>query len=377
MPQKIFIAIFILLLPDMVFSQLNNDMLKYNYEIDEADSNTLWLGVRALGFNKNNEYFNKITDGYTLFGYQFSPYFSYRPGGHIKIDAGIYLQQDLGNKSISTIQPVFTIKYLEGNHSITFGSLENSYNHGLIEPLYNFEKGLIDRQEFGVQANFDLTKIWLDTWLSWENMIYKNDPEQEVVNLGISSRYKIIHNSEHSFSIPGQLIVYHKGGQIDINPNPLSTFTNYAIGFKYEKFTSGWINSWSGENYIVGYTDFSFEKRQFYTQGNGIYLNLGAKLNKGVEVLASYWHGRGYTPIIGGELYSSQSFTVHNPNYTEDTRDLLIMRFFYNKNIGDGLQVSIRFEPYYDVGNSTFEFSHGMYLNFNSDFLLAKITKKH
>lgn len=351
-------------------------MLKYNYEINPADSNSLWLGVRALGFNKNNEYFNKITDGYTLFGYQFSPYLSYRAGEHIKIDAGLYIQQDFGNNSISTIEPLFTIKYLEKSHSITFGVLENSYNHGLIEPLYNFEKGLIDRQEFGLQANIDTRRLWLDVWLSWENMIYRGDPKQEEIVFGISSEYVLKQDDDFSLALPTQLVVYHQGGQIDTNPNPLSTFVNSAIGFKFKKQLSGWVNSWSTENYFVGYKDFSFDKRQFYVQGDGIYLNIGAKLNKGFEVMASYWHGRGYVPIIGGELYSSESFSVHNANYHEDTRDLLIMRFFYNKNIGEGLQISTRFEPYYDFGNSSFEFSHGMYLNFNTDFLLSKISKK-
>ena len=71
---------------------------KQSYAIQPQDSNSFvgWTS-RSMGFNKNNEYFNDITDGYTLFGYQLNPYVAYRAGEHVRLDVGVYLQQDFGN----------------------------------------------------------------------------------------------------------------------------------------------------------------------------------------------------------------------------------------------------------------------------------------
>lgn len=225
------------------FAQLNNDMLKQTYILQPQDSNTLWVGVKALGFNKNNEYTNDIADGYTLFGYQINPYLAYRAGEHVRVDAGVFLQQDFGNDEYTSVLPTFSIKYNDGGHYIVFGSLENGYNHNLIEPLYDFEKGLIDRLEYGLQGVFNKENWDLDVWLSWEKMIYPNDPSQEELVGGISYNYFLKKTKEDQLKIPVQLVVYHKGGQIDLNPNPLVTTTNLAIGVSYEKALSGKLSS--------------------------------------------------------------------------------------------------------------------------------------
>lgn len=357
------------------FAQLNNSMLTYDYSIEEADSNTLWFGVRAFGFNKNNEYFNKITDGLTLFGYQINPYISYHAGKHFRFDAGIYLRQDFGTDSLTRVQPTISIKYLEGNHCVIFGALENSYNHNLIEPLYNFEKGLVDRQEYGLQALFDQKKWWMDVWISWEKMIYRGDAEQEEVTGGLSWIYKLKESDKGTVSIPVQLVVYHRGGQIDNNPNPIATLTNSTVGLKYERFLSGWLKQWSFEGYYVGHKDFSFEPDTYFSGSDAVYLNAGFQAKNGFEVLASYWRGKGYFPIMGGELYSSESFSYRNLGHNEANRNVFILRFFLNKTISPGLNISTRFEPHYDFGNSKFEFSHGLYLSVNPEFFITRIKK--
>ena len=62
-------------------------------------------------FTKNNEYFNKIADGYTLYGFQFSPYLTYQPSDKVRVDAGIYTQKDFGNKDFTEIMPFLTIMF--------------------------------------------------------------------------------------------------------------------------------------------------------------------------------------------------------------------------------------------------------------------------
>jgi hypothetical protein len=373
MQLRITLLLIGVLLTATSFAQLNNDMLKQTYVIEPQDSNTLWMGVRALGFNKNNEYTNDIADGYTLFGYQISPYLAYRAGEHVRIDIGVFLQQDFGNDEYTSVLPTFSIKYNDGGHYIVFGSLENAYNHNLIEPLYDFEKGLIDRLEYGLQGVFNRANWDLDVWLSWEKMIYPNDPNQEELVGGVSYNYYLKKTDEVQWSIPVQLIVYHKGGQIDLNPNPLVTTTNLALGVSYEKALSGKLSSRGMDHYYVGSKDFSNTSATVFESGNALYLNTTLKMKSGLEFQGSYWNGNGYESIQGGKLYSSVSSTVKTANTIEKNRSLLILRCLINKKIANGLDVSIRFEPLYDLGNGVFEFSHGMHLSFTPEVFLTKI----
>ncbi|MFL5728405.1 MAG: hypothetical protein ACJ75J_02855, partial [Cytophagaceae bacterium] len=54
-------------------AQLNNRAFEDWYQIDSSDARKLYLGTNIFMFQKDNEYFNQIVDGYTLFGYQFNP----------------------------------------------------------------------------------------------------------------------------------------------------------------------------------------------------------------------------------------------------------------------------------------------------------------
>ncbi len=359
----------------MTYGQLNNDQLKQSYAVQAQDSNTLWVGLRVLGFNKNNEYSNDIAGGYTLFGYQINPYLTYRAGEHVRLDVGVYLQQDFGNDEYTSVLPTFSIKYNDGGHYIIFGTLEHSYNHGLIEPLYDFEKGLIDRLEYGVQGVFDKEHWNLDVWLSWEKMIYPNDPEQEELTGGISYNYFLKKDDQVQWKIPIQMTAFHKGGQIDTNPNPLQTIVNTALGVSLQKQLSGKITSWGMQHYYVGSRDYSNTPAIAFESGNALYLNASIAMKSGFEFQGSYWNGTGYVPTQGGKLYSSESRFVRTVGLTEKHRELFILRAFYNKKISNGLQASIRFEPYYDFRNGLFEFSHGMYLSFTPEFFITKIKR--
>ncbi|MEO1098958.1 MAG: hypothetical protein AAFX57_14595, partial [Bacteroidota bacterium] len=69
--KKIFLILLISLGSYAGHSQLDNTAFDQLQPIVADDSNALFIGVNALGFNKNNEYFNDIADGFTLFGFQF------------------------------------------------------------------------------------------------------------------------------------------------------------------------------------------------------------------------------------------------------------------------------------------------------------------
>lgn len=365
------------LLVSGAYAQLDNQVFEDRKELEAGKDQKVFVGFNILGFTKNNEYFNKIADGYTLFGYQLNPYISYYPDKNVRIDAGVFFHNDFGNHGKSTITPTLSIKVKRGNWDIIFGNLDGSLNHRLIEPLYDFERVLNDRLETGLQAVSQTDQLFFDAWINWETMIYAGDPYQEEVSGGISFDYIVLKNNALSLSLPLQTVLYHKGGQIDDVDDPLQSFMNNSAGFSLSLPVNeqGILKSVKTDNHYIYYTDFSFEKEQAYTEGHGIYFNLTFGL-KWLSVMTSYWYGNSYMSIKGAPLYQSVSSTFKNPDHLEQVRELLIFRFLHDVEVFDNFYISSRFEPFFDLKNNKFEFSHGFYINYRPDFYLFKAKSK-
>ncbi|WP_229802145.1 hypothetical protein [Pontibacter akesuensis] len=360
-------------------AQLNNSALLQQVPVQEQNANQIRIGVSALGFLKNNEYFNKIADGYTLFGYQLHPKISYQPTGNVKVEAGVLLWKDFGASGYEDIAPTFTIKVQQENWALLFGTLEGNLNHGYIEPLYDFERLLTNRLENGIQFKRNTRGLRLDAWVDWANMLYEGENDQELVNGGAVANFLLLGlegrgNLADSLylRLPVQFTAQHKGGQIDISDLPLTTVANAAIGLELEKkYTQGLLHRLYTSNYVVGFKDFSNEFQLPYQEGYGLYLNVGAD-TKYQDVMLSYWCGDGYITELGGQLYQSASTTFRYPEYLQEERELLIVRFMNDIALLENLSLTLRLEPLLDLNDTKLEFSSGFYLNFNTDFFLAK-----
>ena len=368
---KLLSILILFFITNTAFAQLDNHLFEDRRELFPERKNKVYLDLDILGFTKNNEYFNNIADGYTLFGYQLNPSLSYFPAENVRIDAGIYLQKDFGVQEYQTIAPTFSIKVKRNDLNIIFGNLEGSLNHRLIEPLYDFEKVLNDRLETGIQAVVNKDKLFLDAWIDWETMIYAGDSLQEEISGGISFDYKLYENNNIILSLPFQTVLYHKGGQIDIMDAPLTSLMNNAIGIglDFPIDENGILKSVGTKNYFVYFTDFSFERRQTFEDGTGLYLNLDLEF-KWFSLMTSYWKGDEFISIKGAPLYQSVSSSFKNPGYVEEERELIILRFMHELKILDNLFFSTRFEPFFDLQNNKFEFSHAFYINYRPDFFL-------
>jgi hypothetical protein len=356
------------------YAQLDNTPFNNIRPLDASRVHDLYLDFDALLFTKNNEYFSRIADGYTLYGFQFAPFLSYYPSEKVRIDAGIYLQKDFGNNNFSTIAPIFTVKFELGPFQQIIGNLEGSLNHLYVEPLYDFERVLIDRQETGMQTKFIDDNTFMDLWINWETMIYERDPNLEEVSGGISF-FRDMHWGAHQLRIPLQFIAYHKGGQIDINPSPILTLWNSAAGISYTyHFPEGsWIRTLKSDNYYLYYENITPSNRLAFDDGEGWYANLSIATSIDLELMASYWLGNEFITIKGGQLYPSVSSAVHHEGHVEPKRELLILRLMHNLHVAPEIKFSARFEPYYDLVNTKWEYSWGFYLNYYPDFFLSKI----
>ena len=354
-------------------AQLDNSVFYRDLQVDSADTYDLRFGLDALGFSKNNEYFNKIADGYTLFGTQLNPKVIYFPAAFARVEAGVFMQHDFGNPKLRQVRPTFTIKIDKGRHAFLFGTLEGDVSHRYIEPLYDFEKMLVNRLEQGMQYKYESEKLWLDAWIDWRKMIYPNDPFQEEVVGGVSSVFTVFEKNGLKMTVPVQFTGLHRGGQIDSTDLPLVTLFNAAAGFKLHKaFKGDVVTAVYTENHLVGYTDYSNTKLKPFEQGSGVYLNAGIN-TKYQNLLLSYWRGNGYISELGGDLYQSASTTVGNPGFTQKNRELLIIRLLHDIHFTDNLTLTLRLEPFIDFNDPALEFSNSIYIRYTPAFKIANV----
>jgi hypothetical protein len=357
-------------------AQLDNRAFEDWYKIDSSNAHKLYLGTNIFMFQKDNEYFNQIVDGYTLFGYQFNPKLVYFPSKNVRIDGGIFLSKDFGNDAFIQIAPTLSVKIKKDSFELTLGTLQGSLNHRLVEPIYNFERIIGARLENGMQLTCNKRRFFIDQWIAWEKMQYYGSTYQEQVWGGISGVYKPIISDKFEMHIPLQSTAIHQGGQIDVNPNPLTTLLNSAGGLSFIfKFNSTFLKGIRTDNYYVNYHDFSFVKTRPYNSGNGIYSNLTFNTKFG-DVMFSYWDGYHYYGIKGGDLYQSVSKAIGQPGYLEPNRELLILRILRDIRIMEGMTLSSRFEPYYDFVEKRTEFSFGLYLNYRPMFFISRIKQQ-
>lgn len=363
----------ITLLPVAVFAQLNNSVFEQRMSVEPADSNKLFIGINVLGFTKDNEYFDTVIDGYTLFGYQLNPYLSYNISKNVRLDAGVYVQKDFGNDDYSKVQPTLSLKIRNNNFNFIFGTLEGSTHHRLIEPLYDFERVLNGRLENGAQIIWMKDKgLFLDAWIDWQKMIYTNSTEPERFVSGVSFNKTLFTFGTMHVDLPLQLVASHEGGQIDTVDNEVITSFNMAVGVTLEGTGSGIVKNWGVKLYAASFNT-NANTPVFNEEGFGLLLNPYVTTTFGLTVMGSYWYGDRFLTVEGSPLYASA-----NDQYLpriDKRREFVMLRFLYDLKVADGLTLTARAEPFYDTYAETIEYSFGLYLNFSERFFLLNAKK--
>lgn len=362
-------ALFLVLWASTGWCQLNNLVFEDRLRMEQADSGKVFVGVNTLGFFKNNEYKQTIIEGYTLFGYQVEPYLSFHPVKNVRVDAGVFLQQDFGSSKISTSVPVFSIKWASKEFAVIFGTIEGALNHRLIEPLFDFERVLNNRLETGVQFQFNREDFFVDTWFDWQYMQHQNDSRQEQFVAGFSAQKRILRLGSGSVSIPVQAVARHQGGQLDTAGLAIQTVVNTAMGIHWQQPLNGWAKEITLNGFYVFDRDLSLT-RQRYLDGDGIYFNGMVSTRFGLDMMASYWQAREFISVEGGKIY--QSLSVQDGLTVQPSPKLLILRFLYNYEVADNLWLSLRYEPFYDLAFSSFQYSYGFYINYRARYPLTK-----
>lgn len=354
-----------LVLPFALQAQLDNSALLYHSTIDSGRAQQAYLQVRNLNFLKNNEYYNPIADGYTLFGVQLNPRLGYQLSSSTSLEGGVFVNKDFGNNSFTQLEPSFTFRYHQGDFKLLFGNIEGSLNHQLIEPVYNFERVLNRRQESGLQLLLDKRYFDVDIWVDWQNAIYPYSNEQEKLWGGFSGHLLKLKGTKAELRVPMQMTVYHEGGQIDTTRQGLVKNFVYAPGMVLHYFPgTGPIQKWIADGRLVFRSHAYLDSVTTRSEGHGVMGNVGFSTQRGLDVLLSYWYGDNYYTDMGGFLYSSRATTVaYAPRYSERFRSLLIMRITKRWQLPGNVNLVLRAEPHYDILKRQFEYAFGLYIH--------------
>ncbi|UOQ53245.1 hypothetical protein [Hymenobacter cellulosivorans] len=360
------------------WAQLNNRAFYRPIDLRPEYDQQLRLQVSALLFNKDNEYFNKIDDGLTYYGAQLAPRLIYFPSPKFRLEAGVFLQKNYGTDKLRIVQPLFTAIYQHGPHRLLLGNIQGHVQHGYIEPLFDFERVLTNPLEEGTQYLLTTRRLTLDAWVNWQRQQYRFSNYQEEVAGGLATEATVLQDSlGWRVGIPFQFTGKHLGGQIDTLDKPLQTYFNLATGLRVrKKLPSDLFRAVSFDGYLTQFIDYSFTQELAFDKGYGIYLNAGLN-TKLSDLQVAYWRGNGYFSPLGGRLYRSISSTVSDPQYTERHRELLILRVLKDYQLADNIVLTTRFEPLYDLGNKSIDFSFALYLNFNQEFLLTTLKRNN
>ncbi|WP_431294115.1 hypothetical protein [Pedobacter sp. P26] len=358
-------------------AQFNQSAFENRIRPDSSLTNEVHFNFYNLNYVRNYEYTNDFHDGYTLYGTQLQPQIVYYAHPNLAITAGAFIRKDFGRNGISDAKPLFSVKYHKRNLTLIFGSLEGNIQHKYIEPLYDFERTITTPIEYGTQLLVERKKFTLDAWIAWQKMIYKGDPAKEEIIGGLSTESFLIKNDDWELSIPAQFLAFHQGGQIDVLKEiPITTMFNGATGIKLHKDIDANIKQVYTDNYIAVYKDFSPDKRRAYQGGFGLWLNAGVESKWG-SLVASYWKGNNFISIKGMPLYESVSDNLYSPGLRQSSRNIVLLRYAYQKELIPHLYLDVRFEPHIDLDHTDkqLQFNHSFFLTYKQDFKLFKVKK--
>jgi hypothetical protein len=299
-----------------------------------------------LGFFRNTEYFGPIALGATQFGFQLLPRLRYQVSELTALELGGFLGKDFGNHEFSQIAPFFRLNYQNKGFEINFGNLKGSLQHKLLEPIFDYQRLITSRLENGLQFIYSRKKILADVWIDWRKMIYPNSNHQEEFHQGVVLDYALLQKPKNKVSVSFQSLALHRGGQIQDSSLNLPSFTalNTAMGLKWSQSKTG-----------LEVQHLLYRKENL--SGNALMANAGFR-SRYVDLSLTYFLAYCYQSELGMPIYSSQS---NYSNFFVAGRELLWLRLIKEFRLDESNMLSVRFIPYFDLGQNLFEYSYEFY----------------
>ena len=369
MKIKILIAL-LLLLPLSVSAQWIHEDLLTKPALDTAYNNKFSFEADILGFFKNNEYSTPFVKGETFPGMKFIPRFGYQMDDKFRFElgsSGLYYsgdQQSFGKRLFNNVHVRMQYEISPNLHFL-LGNYYGGVNHRLIEPLYRWELHYMDAPESGIQIMYENKKFFADAWLNWQRFIERDDPLQEVLTLGISTSMKVTpEKNRFSATLPLQLIINHKGGQIDNSNKRNLIIGNLATGVQMKyALDHKFFNSIGFDIYGAAYYDHIPDKDiRPYDLGWGLYPVASVEAS-GFKFMMGYWHSEKFYSVDGEALFGS--FDNLYPGEKIRTRDLITNKISYTRQLMEMLSIGTQLELYSDIDRKKIDYSFGVHIRFD------------
>ncbi|NVO21424.1 MAG: hypothetical protein HXX13_17115 [Bacteroidetes bacterium] len=374
--RLLFLFSFFLLQSLLICAQDLNQSYIANPQQDSLFPGSLNLRISNNNFLRNNEYFNQYTVGITYFGSQIQPELAYTLSQNTRLSVGCFLRYYYGKDKFNTTIPVFRFEYLPlKSLKITFGQLNGLLGHNLLEPVYTTDNYFTRNPENGIELEYNGTRLQSSAWISWDHFILPGDNSKEEITAGMNSIWILLNKKKgQSLSVHLQGIIHHFGGQVDNSDSPLQTRLNLAPGIEYNFVPrSAHSPDITFASYLIQSVDQSGNGTLPYKKGWASY-SYAVLHYKPVRLVGSFFHGEYYFAPLGDYLF--QSVSEINQWYQGDSRNLVNGKFLFDKNIGAGISMGIRFEAYYEPSGSQLEYSYGMNIKADADWLLFRNRKK-
>ena len=363
-------CIFILFLSLTRLVAQNSTSIYWNDpEFNSSDQRNLFFRIENQNFLKNNEYTGDIVTGYTLIGAWMRPKLLYYPSENLRLEVGGHFLKYNGRDEFEHCSFWYQAHYKPSEiFSVLLGNLNNNANHYLIRPLFEPEQYFTEKPEEGIQFLFNNSWLNSDLWLNWEQFILPKDPFQEHFTVGWSTEFQLLSSAFTRIGMPVQLLITHKGGQIDTSDDPVQTLCNKALGISFTRdLTSPVIKQWSMASWYATFKDVSGTKKLGYDKGNGILLEAYVDTRFG-KLTGSYWNANKFIATKGMDLYQVISSKIEGRSVKN--REIVSLNYDYTKQVAEGANFGVSMESYYDFKVEKLSYVWGFFLSFNESFFL-------
>ena len=364
------IKIFVAVLP-ILFASVIAPAQYFSAEADvvrllKADSAALHLTIDNYNFLWNNEFFGPIVEGYTLIGYNLQPALEYHFSPNIKAKAGVRLTKYSGLDKFTDCLPVYSVTWHTDKLAVTMGTIDGASFHRLPEPIMFRERQLTNNYENGMQILYNTNRLFTDVWVDWQNFIFHGDNKKEQIFGGMSVGWKALQTDALEIELPASFTIFHRGGQIDTDTTPMRLFYYVSGGARLTHHTSGFVSGIGASSQVIGYKDNSPTPESLYHSGWG-WLSDVSLMHGQSSLSVGYWLADGFITQQGNPMYMSLSYDGATD---QKRRSMLTAELNLAKEITNYFTAALTAVGYYDLKNSSFDYTYAFTFVLKPDFVL-------
>ena len=375
-------------------SQVWDTLCVEPYRIDTTNVGALKAEINALAFFQNNEFSSNILKGYTLPGGWLQPKLTYTPNKMVNIEVGAHLMfYDGANrypnyayhdivkwKGNQHTHGVHALPYLRlqadfKRQTLVLGDIYGAQNHGIILPLYNPEQNLTVDPEMGFQLINDRKHNHLDMWINWQSFIYDLDTHQEAFTVGVNNtlRWNKDKSRRIQWETPIQIMLQHRGGEIDTTATGVQTLVNASIGARMT-FRTGKkkFNSLRAEANVLGSWQQSGTMWPF-DLGFAVHTAVNMTMLKNLNFEVGYVGiPRQFANLFGSPFFGTIS--IRNSGMTFSGMHTVYANVGYSYTFAPGYSLAAQLQAYsfHTKKAEGTPFGFGIYLRVDPSFIITR-----